>query len=131
WRKDAGEIDAAIYAAVARTPTPTLDRAMARLSNAANYSSLWVASAAILALAGGREGRRAAGRGLASIGVAATVVNAGLKPLGSRRRPDRAADGVPEARHVRMPISTSFPSGHSASAFAFATGLGHVLPAAA
>jgi len=29
-----------------------------------------------------------------------------------------------------MPISTSFPSGHSAAAFAFATGVGHVMPAA-
>jgi undecaprenyl-diphosphatase len=30
-----------------------------------------------------------------------------------------------------MPASTSFPSGHSAAAFAFATGVGHVLPQAA
>ena len=29
-----------------------------------------------------------------------------------------------------MPISTAFPSGHSATAFAFATAVGHVLPAA-
>ena len=28
-----------------------------------------------------------------------------------------------------MPASASFPSGHAASAFAFATGVGHVLPA--
>ena len=27
-----------------------------------------------------------------------------------------------------MPSSTSFPSGHAASAFAFATAVGHVLP---
>jgi membrane-associated phospholipid phosphatase len=38
---------------------------------------------------------------------------------------------VPVARHVRMPSSTSFPSGHSAAAFAFATGVGAVLPRAA
>ena len=30
-----------------------------------------------------------------------------------------------------MPLSRSFPSGHSATAFAFATGVGHVSPAAA
>ena len=30
-----------------------------------------------------------------------------------------------------MPSSTSFPSGHSATAFAFATGVGHVLAPAA
>ena len=31
----------------------------------------------------------------------------------------------------RMPVSRSFPSGHSAAAFAFATGVGHVSPTAA
>ena len=30
-----------------------------------------------------------------------------------------------------MPASSSFPSGHTAAAFAFATGVGHVSPAAA
>jgi undecaprenyl-diphosphatase len=37
---------------------------------------------------------------------------------------------VPVARHVAMPSSTSFPSGHSASAFAFASGVGSSLPLA-
>src|SRR6266566_308706 len=31
--------------------------------------------------------------------------------------------GVPDARQVTMPSSTSFPSGHSAAAFAFATAI--------
>jgi undecaprenyl-diphosphatase len=35
----------------------------------------------------------------------------------------------PVARHVAMPQSTSFPSGHAASAFAFANGAGYALPA--
>jgi membrane-associated phospholipid phosphatase len=131
WLKDAERIDVALYAAVAQTPTPTLDHAMARLSQAADYSRLSVASAAVLAGTGGRRGRRAATMGLASVGVAATVINLGIKPLGRRRRPDRAVQEVPVARHVRMPASTSFPSGHSAAAFAFATGVGHVLPPAA
>ena len=59
------------------------------------------------------------------------MVNVAVKPLARRRRPERLAGGVPLARHVRMPSSRSFPSGHSATAFAFATGLGHVSPAAA
>jgi len=63
--------------------------------------------------------------------VTAAVVNLGAKPLGRRSRPDRAVERVPVARHVRMPSSTSFPSGHSATAFAFATGVGHVLAPAA
>ena len=128
WLDDAQRVDVALYAAIAQTPTPALDRAMARLSRAADYSRLSLASAAVLAATGGRRGRRAATLGLASVGVAASVVNLGLKPLGRRRRPDRLAGQVPVARHVRMPSSTSFPSGHSAAAIAFATGVGHVLP---
>ena len=123
-------LDVGAYAAVARTPTPTLDRAMAGLSRAADYSKISLAAAGLLAVGGGRRGRRAAALGLASVGVTATVVNVVVKPLGSRRRPDRVAQDVPIARHVPMPISTSFPSGHSAAAFAFATGVGHVMPAA-
>lgn len=131
WMDDLRAVDAALYEAIARTPTPALDRAMARLSRAADYSRLSIASAALLAAFGGRRGRRAAGRGLACVAATATVVNVGMKPLGRRRRPDRDARGVPEVRHVRMPVSTSFPSGHSAAAFAFATGVGHVDPQAA
>jgi undecaprenyl-diphosphatase len=129
--QDAEGIDVALYAAIARTPTPALDRVMGRLSRAADYSRLSIASAALLALTGGRPGRRAAATGLACVGVTATVVNLAVKPLGRRRRPDRAAQNVPLARHVRMPASTSFPSGHSAAAFAFATGVGQVMPAVA
>lgn len=131
WLQDAERVDVALYAAIARTPTPTLDGAMARLSHAADYSRLSLASAAVLAATGGRRGRRAAAFGLASVGVAASLINLAVKPLGHRRRPDRAAEQVAVARHVRMPSSTSFPSGHSAAAFAFATGVGHVLPQAA
>lgn len=123
-------LDVGAYAAIARTHTPALDGAMAGLSRAADYSKLSLAAAGLLAVAGGRRGRRAAAYGLASVGVAATIVNIGVKPLGRRSRPDRVAQDVPIARHVPMPISTSFPSGHSAAAFAFATGAAHVLPAA-
>jgi undecaprenyl-diphosphatase len=131
WLDDAQRVDVALYAAIAQTPTPALDRAMARLSGAADYSRLSLVSAAVLAASGGRRGRRAAAFGLASVAVAASLVNLGLKPFGRRRRPDRATAEVPVARHVGMPSSTAFPSGHSAAAFAFATGVGHVLPATA
>ena len=47
-----------------------------------------------------------------------------------RARPDRVAIGVIVRRHVAMPTSTSFPSGHTAAAFAFATGVGVEWPAA-
>lgn len=104
---------------------------MARLSDAANYSRLSLASAALLSLTQGSTGRRASVFGLASIGVTATVANVVVKPLARRERPERAAHDVPVARHVDMPVTRSFPSGHTAAAFAFATGVGHVMPTAA
>jgi membrane-associated phospholipid phosphatase len=131
WTRELERIDGRLYAAIASTPTPALDTSMRRLSHAANYSRLSIASAAVLALGGGPSGRRAAASGLASVAVTATVVNLAVKPLSQRRRPDRVAGQVPLDRQVRMPISTSFPSGHAAAAFAFATGVGAVMPNAA
>ena len=131
WIEDAERIDLAIYAAIAGSPTPALDSAMRHLSRAADYSRLSLASAALLALTGRRAGRRAVAMGLASRAVTAIMVNLAVKPLGRRRRPDRLAPDVPLARHVRMPVSRSFPSSHPAAAFAFATGVGHVSPTAA
>jgi undecaprenyl-diphosphatase len=87
--------------------------------------------AAGLSLTGGSRGRRAAVDGLAAIAVTSFVANVALKPLGRRSRPDVVAHDVPSARHVRMPTTHSFPSGHSASAFAFATAVGASRPAAA
>jgi membrane-associated phospholipid phosphatase len=131
WSRDAERVDVALYAAVARAPTPALDVAMSRLSNAANHSRLWIAAASLLAALGGRRGRRAAAVGLLATGVSSVAVNMMAKPIALRRRPDRVASQVPFARHVRMPVSGSFPPGHAASAFAFVTGVGHVSPPAA
>ena len=131
WLADARNIDQAVYGAIARTPTPTLDHEMSVLSHAANYSRLWMASAAGLALVGGRPGRRAAVQGLTSVAVTSAIVNLAVKRVGRRQRPDRAGEEVPAGRHVLMPASLSFPSGHSAAAFAFATGVGNRLPVVA
>ncbi len=103
---------------------------MRRLSSAADHSKLSIAASVVLATAGGRDGRRAAVRGLAAVAATSACVNLLVKPLGGRRRPDRAGEGVPAARHVEMPTSRSFPSGHSAAAVAFASGAGSELPAA-
>lgn len=128
WLVDAERVDRAIYVAIAATETPSLDRAMTRLTRAADHSKLSVTAAVILALTRGPKGRRAAFEGLSSVAVTSAVANLAIKPLGRRRRPDRVASEVPLERQVRMPTTTSFPSGHSAAAFAFATGVGHVLP---
>jgi membrane-associated phospholipid phosphatase len=131
WLADAGRLDQAVYAAIANTPTPAVDRALWRLTRAADHSKLSLVAAGALVVAGGPTGQRAAARGLASVTVTSLVVNAGLKLATGRRRPDPGALSVPVERQVRMPISRSFPSGHSAAAFAFATGVGEVSPGAA
>ena len=124
-------VDRAVYDAIAATPTPALDEPLRQLSRAADKSRIWLALAAVLAVTGGPAGRRAAVRGTLAIGATSALVNLAIKPLGHRARPDRAGAGVPGVRQVRMPGSTSFPSGHSASAFAFATAISRERPWAA
>jgi membrane-associated phospholipid phosphatase len=123
-----GQVDLAVYRAIAETPTPTLDGPMRRLSGLANHSKLWIAVAGALFAFGGRRGRRAALTGMAAVGVNSAVVNLPMKFASGRARPDREAAGVPAERQVPMPASTSFPSGHSASAFAFATAVASSMP---
>ncbi|HYN66372.1 MAG TPA: phosphatase PAP2 family protein [Ornithinibacter sp.] len=124
-----GRYDRAAYVAVARLSTPGLDIPLSRLSHFANHSKPWFLVAGALALFGGGTGRRAALNGVAAIGAASLVVNQPMKLAGNRDRPDREGHEVPEARWVEMPTSTSFPSGHSASALAFAVAVGDVIPA--
>lgn len=126
--RELGAVDRAVYSAVAATPTPSLDEPLRRLSDAANNSVLWLVVAAGLGVAGGRAGRRAAVRGAVAIGVTSPLVNLAAKSAWSRQRPDRADAGVPAGRNVRMPASASFPSGHAASGFAFATAIGRDQP---
>jgi undecaprenyl-diphosphatase len=121
---EAERLDLALYRAVADTRTPALDLALARLSQAANHSKISIGLALALALAGGRNGTRAAVRGMASVGVTSVVVNLAFKPLMRRRRPDRKGLFAAGRPRVRMPTTRSFPSGHTAAAFAFATGVG-------
>jgi membrane-associated phospholipid phosphatase len=130
WWQELVQLDVAVYAAIAATPTPTLDRGFRGLSRAADHSKLWLTGAAVLAAGGGAAGRRAAVNGLGSIALASSVVNLVLKPLGDRRRPDRETHHVPVARRGAMPHSTSMPSGHAASAAAFATGVSAAAPEA-
>lgn len=121
-------MDRAIYAAVHEVPSPTLDETLRRLSRSADHGALWFAVAAATALIGGRRGRRAALDGVVALGIASFVVNVPLKLLLPRTRPDRELHGVITDRQVPLPRSPSFPSGHSASAFAFANALGGELP---
>ena len=79
--RELGALDQAIYSAVAATPTPALDEPLRRLSNAANNSGLWLATAAGFSVLGGSAGRRAAIRGVAAIGVTSALVNLAVKSV--------------------------------------------------
>jgi undecaprenyl-diphosphatase len=127
-RVELGGLDRAVYDAVASTPSPTIDRAVARISNAANHSKLWMVTAGVLGATGPTR-RRAALIGLVAVGTTSAVSNLVVKPVMSRGRPERT-DSV-RNRGVRMPQSHSFPSGHTASAFAFSSAVGGELPALA
>jgi membrane-associated phospholipid phosphatase len=80
---------------------------------------------------GGDRGRRAALEGVLAVGVTSATVNLVAKPVARRRRPERVEPARFAGRHVPMPSSASFPSGHAASAFAFAHAVGRHLPALA
>lgn len=128
WLSDT---DTRVYAAVARTAAPAgVDAGLRRLSRAADHSKISFTVAALLTTRPGRP-RLAAVAGASAVGVASASVNLLAKRLARRPRPSRAEPGLFPGRHVLMPKSASFPSGHTASAVAFAAAVGGVLPAAA
>lgn len=113
--------DHVLFQQVADRHWPAADRVLPRLSRSANHGLLWFGAAAGMWALGSPRGRRAAARGMASLALASATVNT----LGKRsvRRPRPVLDSVPVMRQLaRQPITTSFPSGHSASAAAFAVG---------
>lgn len=128
-RRRLARLDRQLLAAAIRGRSPVSDRIMTTASGAANRSMLWVAVAAVLSATGKRRPRTAAGSGLLGIGIAATLVNGPLKFAWQRERP--ASDFIGSAAPLLpLPRTFSFPSGHAASAFAFATGVTSALPAA-
>lgn len=124
------ERDLSLFRAVAESNISALDATLPRLSRSANHSALWLAIALALGATGDRQNRRAALRGVLAIAITSATTNLPAKLAFRRPRPD--ATIVPLARRLRrMPASTSFPSGHSASAIAFAVGVGMEQPALA
>jgi membrane-associated phospholipid phosphatase len=82
----------------------------------------WGTVATALAGKGGARGRQAALRGSVCYLVAAFIANIGIKPLANRRRPQSAGEGR------IAPVTSSFPSGHTASNSAFVFGVAQELP---
>ena len=94
-----------------------VDAAAKVITGLGDHGWLWTG---IAVWRGRRSGpaRRQAVRALGVAGVSSTLVNAGVKQLVDRDRPDRpdlriSNAGVP----VRAPKTSSFPSGHTLAAF--------------
>jgi diacylglycerol kinase family enzyme/membrane-associated phospholipid phosphatase len=118
-----GTLDREVFEAIAESPSPLLDATMPRLSRAADHSKLWLALAVVIGALGGASAQRGAARGVASLAVTSLFTNQMAKRAWRRPRPNRLS--VPLARRShRSPTSNSLPSGHSASAAAFAVGVG-------
>ncbi|MGY1703955.1 bifunctional phosphatase PAP2/diacylglycerol kinase family protein [Geodermatophilus sp. SYSU D00697] len=119
--RSAGHWDARLHSLVGGLPTSPADRWLRRLTTTADHGVLWMTVGLLLASRRGAL-RRGAVRGLGSMAVSSTVVNAVLKQLFGRRRPDLAGHALEKLLH--RPLAThSFPSGHAASAGAFVTGV--------
>jgi len=122
--------DRSVFREVTSHQSPLLDRALPALTTAADRSVIWLVVAAGLATTGRRRQRRAAVRGVSSVAVTSLLVNQLAKRLVPRPRP--VTPGMPNRRpQRRVPRSPSFPSGHAASAAAFAVGAIIELPALA
>lgn len=117
--------DAAAGRGVNRRHThPLVDRFWSEVSGFADRGVLWWTIAGALAVT---RRRRAAARGLGSLLVASALTNLIAKQVFGGDRPLLA--DVPIARHLpKPPITPSFPSGHSASAAAFAAGVAFERP---
>lgn len=108
-----------------RRRSPLLDKLFVGASRAANRSLIWLAFSCLLVALEGPRGKRASERGLMAIAVTSAVVNGPVKLVFRRARPSSRTPLVP------LPRTTSFPSGHAASAFAFTFAVSRELPLAA
>jgi undecaprenyl-diphosphatase len=98
---------------------------MPPLSLVASYSTLWIGTAGIIAAVGGPRGRQVAVAGLGAVAVTSALANLVVKGVARRVRPSVE---VPAARRLEQPASSSFPSGHTASAAAFSGVVGREVP---
>ncbi|SDF22216.1 undecaprenyl-diphosphatase [Blastococcus fimeti] len=122
-------LDARLHALVGGLPSSPADRWLHRLTRAANHGRLWLVIGGLLAIRRGPL-RRGALRGAGSMAITSALVNAVLKTVFRRGRPELS--GRSERMLRRTPTSSSFPSGHAASAAAFVTGVAmESLPAGA
>jgi undecaprenyl-diphosphatase len=100
---------------------PAADGIAKAITGFGDHGLMWAVTTAWRVRQPGPDRARAV-RALAIAGVESSLVNAALKGLVGRSRPDRSDirlsdGGIP----VREPKTTSFPSGHTLAAFCAAT----------
>jgi len=122
--RDSGTLDR-----IGAADSAIFDHLLPRLGRAADHGMLWFAVAAGLGATRNKWSRRAALRGIAGLTVASTAANVITRQMAGRRRP--AGLGPAIRRPLTLTRSASFPSGHAASAAAFATGVALEVPALA
>jgi undecaprenyl-diphosphatase len=106
-----------------RHRSPALDRVFYSLSSAADHGMLWHA----VGIAQAARMRRPsfALRFSAALGVESAITNGAVKSLFRRVRPQEHFEhDDPLPYRMRRPITSSFPSGHAATAFMCAAVLG-------
>lgn len=115
-RELARRIDDAADRACDRVRSPALDHVAYALGSAADHSLLWHAIGAVRAA---QTGLWAPALRLSSaLGVESLMTNVVIKSVFRRVRPERAThvEG-PLPYGMRVPVTSSFPSGHAGSAF--------------
>jgi undecaprenyl-diphosphatase len=100
---------------------PTVDGAAKLITGLGDHGLMWAVTTAWRARHSGPERARAV-RALAVAGIESSLVNAAIKTVVGRTRPDLtrvqlAQGGIP----IREPKTSSFPSGHTLAAFCAAT----------
>jgi undecaprenyl-diphosphatase len=117
------QLDARVDAWLDRHRSPALDRVFYSLSSAADHGMLWHGVGIVEALRTGRPGF--ALRFSAALGMESAITNGGVKSLFRRVRPaEHFEHDEPLPYGMRRPITSSFPSGHAATAFMCAAILG-------
>jgi undecaprenyl-diphosphatase len=111
----AARFDAAVERAVDGLRNPTLDHVFYGLSAAADHSKLWHAVGWLRGVATGRtyDARRLS----SALAIESFVTNVVVKSLVGRVRPERPEVDGPLPYGMRVPITSSFPSGHASAAF--------------
>jgi undecaprenyl-diphosphatase len=89
------------------------DRLFYGASAVGDHGMLWVMLGAVRGLRGDHHWRAAVRVG-AGVGLESVLINIGVKSLFRRRRP---VSTVPRPLPLRIPLTSSFPSGHATSAF--------------